>query len=224
MRIKETLVAGEYYHVFNKSIAGFRIFNGNQEYERMIHAIEYYQLKNTPCSLRYFFRLIQSNGSSNFEDRFSIFRDQKDRWVKIIAYCLMPTHVHFLLQQLVDQGISTFMGNILNSYARYFNTKHKRMGPLWAGRFKNVLIKTDDQFMHLTRYIHLNPTSGGLVKSPEDWLYSSYREYLNQNMPARKLCYKENVIDIPPHEYKKFVEDQKGYQMELERIKHLLLV
>jgi len=66
-----------------------------------------------------------------------------------------------------EEGISLYMKNLLNSYTRYFNTKTKRKGPLWQGRFKSVLIKMDEQ-LYLTRYIHLNPTSEDLVEKTSE--------------------------------------------------------
>ncbi|HCW93159.1 MAG TPA: hypothetical protein DHM44_05715, partial [Flexistipes sinusarabici] len=48
-----------------------------------------------------------------------------------------PTHIHFLIVQKKDKGISAYMKNILDSYTRYFNNKHSRKGPLWQGGFKN---------------------------------------------------------------------------------------
>ena len=70
------------------------------------------------------------------------------------------------------------MRRLLNSYTRYFNEKIKRKGPLWEGRFKKVLVNSDEQLLHLTRYVHLNPVSAGIVEKPEDWPCSSYREYI----------------------------------------------
>jgi len=116
------------------------------------------------------------------------------------------------------------MGNVLNSYSRYFNTKHKRGSPLWKGKFKNVLVETDEQLLHLTRYIHLNPTSAGLVKKPEEWPYSSYLEYLGKIKKMDRICSYEDLMDISPSSsYKNFVESRISYQRELEKIKHLIL-
>ena len=62
-------------------------------------------------------------------------------FVEIIAYCIMPTHFHLVVKQLKEDGISFFIQQILNSYSRYFNIKTKRKGPLWEGRFQNVIIE-----------------------------------------------------------------------------------
>jgi putative transposase len=132
----------------------------------------------------------------------------------------MPTHLHLILKQLKHNGISIFMNNILNSYTRYFNTKHKRKGPLWEARFKNILIEKDEYLLHLTRYIHLNPVTASLINKPEDWLASSYREYIEKN--AEKICQYDDVLKTEPISYKQFVDDRISYQRELAKIKQYL--
>lgn len=207
---RDTLVVGESYHIFNKSIAEFKIFNNHAELSRMIDTICYYQREKPVI------KFSKYNKSSNKNKSFL----EKEKLVEIIAYCLMPTHIHLILKQLKENGISIFMGNVQNSYTRYFNTKHKRKGPLWEGRFKNVLIKTDEQLVHLTRYIHLNPVTGYLVSHPEEWVMSSYREYLK--IGDNKICKYDDVLEVDLASYRKFVEDRIAYQRELAKIKDLL--
>ncbi len=220
MKRKIPLVTGKVYHVFNKSIADFVVFNNDDEFLRMRNLFRYYQIKDPPYKFNYFVKI---KTKENFDENLSSYLSGKEKIVQIIAYCIMPTHFHLILKQLKKGGISTFMGNVLNSYSRYFNTKHKRGGPLWEGKFKNVLVETDEQLLHLTRYIHLNPTSAGLVKKPEEWPYSSYLEYLGKIKKMNRICSYEDLIDISPSSYKNFVESRISYQRELEKIKHLIL-
>jgi putative transposase len=141
--------------------------------------------------------------------------------VDVVCYCPMPTHLHLALKQLRDKGISDFMRRILDSYTRYFNIKHNRRGPLWEGRFRRVLVETDEQLLHLTRYIHLNPVTAYLVDKPEDWKWSSYQDYIFEKEEG---IYKyKDVLNIKPDSYKKFVEDRISYQRELAKLKHLML-
>ena len=222
MQRKNPLVVGEYYHVFNKSIAKFRIFNTEQEYTRMLYVIRYYQWRKIPVCFSHFCRLPQVE-HSGIDHSLTCLSQENRKLVEIIAYCLMPTHLHLIVKQLADKGISTFMGNILNSYARYFNTTHKRLGPLWAGRFKAVLIETNEQMLHLTRYLHLNPTTAGLVKNPAIWPYSSCREYLNNTGGCFKISGRDSSIDLPSKDYKRFMDDQIGYQKKLGLIRKLIV-
>ena len=141
--------------------------------------------------------------------------------VEIIAYCLMPTHFHLILKQLLENGITIFLKNLLDSYTRYFNIKYDRKGPLWQGRFKSVLVDNNEYLMHLTRYIHLNPVVDELVEKPENWNYSSYREYVDPGPDG--LCSFSSYITLQPEEYKKFVENHKEYLDSLKEINHLIL-
>lgn len=146
---------------------------------------------------------------------------KKESLVSILAYCLMPTHIHLILVQLKERGISIFMKNLLDSYTRYFNVKNERKGPLWQGRFKSVLVKGDEQLLHLTRYIHLNPTSENLVQEVEEWPFSSYGEFLGQHQEG--LCNFALYLNIEPKDYKIFVEERRDYQKQLSEIRNLLL-
>lgn len=217
---KDILVSDKVYHVFNKSIAGFNILNNNSEFLRMTQLIHYYQ-REKPVTK--FSNFIKSSQLRMDACDIHIFFPEKEKLVEIIAYCFMPTHIHLALKQLKGNGISIFMANILNSYTRYFNIKHKRKGPLWEGKFKNVLVNTDEQLLHLTRYIHLNPVTAYLVNKPEEWEASSYREYLSGSGHKHNICKYDDILDIVPSTYQKFVEDRISYQRELAKIKDLLI-
>lgn len=218
---KEPLVTGECYHVFNKSIAGYTIFNSDNEYLRMRRLFQYYQQE---CVDGKFTHFLQRKEVVRFGFEYCIegIKDRNDALVRIVSYCIMPTHFHMILQQLKDDGISTYMRIVLDSYTKYFNLRNLRKGPLWVGRFKNRLIQSDEELLHVTRYIHLNPTSAGLVKKAEFWEYSSYKEYLGHRSGAG-LCEWRDVIDMERNDYKKFVEDRQAYQRELALVKHLII-
>jgi len=218
--MKEILVTERIYHIFNKSIAEYKILNDSSDFLRLIETLRYYQKKRKVLSFSHFNRL-QERITQYPKNKETIKEDRK--LVEIIAYCLMPTHVHLIIRQLEEKGISIFMSNILNSYSRYFNIKHKRKGPLWEGRFRRILVENDEYLLHLTRYLHLNPVTAHLVDMPEKWLYSSYNEYLSDSSIDSRICKYDDVLDIKPAVYKEFVEDRIAYQRELAKIKTLLL-
>lgn len=217
---KDLLVEGKIYHVFNKSIAEFKIFNNESEFSRMVDTVRYYQRKKPTTKFSKFIKSPKMDEDS-FNETVAI-KDDNEKLVEIIAYCIMPTHLHLILKQLQEEGISIFMSNIQNSYARYFNIKLDRKGPLWVGRFKNVLVKTDEQLLHLTRYIHLNPVTANLVHKAEKWLASSYQEYILKSDRNHRLCKYDDILDIESVSYRKFVEDRAAYQRDLEKIKNLI--
>lgn len=222
MKRKIPLVTGEVYHIYSRSIADFKIFNDSQDYQRMCNLFKYYQVAEPPAKFTIFMKLegVKREGFSNYLARLT--KDQ-EKIVQVIAYCLMPTHIHLTLKQLSPNGISTFMGNILNSYSRYFNTKYHRKGPLWESKFENVLVKDDEQLFHLTRYLHLNPVTAGLVDKPEDWIYSSYKEYTEDMADIIRICQYDDLIEIQPKKYKRFVKDRISYQRDLAKIKKILI-
>lgn len=222
MRKKRQLITGQVYHILNKSIAGFKVFNSEDDYARMLNLIRFYQLEKMPCRFSRFLELknVQEEGFHNY---FISVSQGRNKLVQIIAYCIMPTHFHLLLKQKEENGISVFMGNVLNSYVRYFNQKYKRKGPLWESAFKDVIVKMDEQLFHLTRYIHLNPITAYLVDKPENWPMSSYREYLSEVNEENKFCEYRDILTIEPALYKNFVEDRIAGQRELAKIKKLSL-
>ncbi|HHN65703.1 MAG TPA: hypothetical protein ENK09_10115 [Nitrospirae bacterium] len=211
---RDPLVNDSVYHIFTKSISGYRIFRSQRDYNRMVEMIKFYRYEKPP------FRFSAYINRINKDKFIAKYLADRDHLIEVIAYCLMPTHLHFILKQLKDNGISVFMKNLLDSYTRYFNTKNNRKGPLWQGRFKSVLVDDDERLLHLTRYIHLNPTSDELVEKPEDWKYSSYREYLGQSNDG--ICNYSDYLSIEPGDYREFVESRMDYQKELNILKHLL--
>ncbi|MEK7553088.1 MAG: hypothetical protein AAB504_00130 [Patescibacteria group bacterium] len=135
----------------------------------------------------------------------------------------MPNHFHFLVKQLEDGGITWFMQRLANSYVHYLNIKHRRVGPLFQGRFKNILVDSDNQFLHLSRYIHLNPLVSNLTTDLKKYAWSSYPSYIsnyNDNLSESKFIL-ENFKSEGG--YERFVLDQADYAKSLEDMKHHIL-
>ncbi|MEO0267564.1 MAG: transposase [candidate division WOR-3 bacterium] len=214
---KIPLVENRIYHIVSRSIEKYRIFRNRKDYERMRELLKYYQVKKPPFKYSLYLEIKDKEkiGRENFLEN--------EKLVEIISYCLMPTHIHLLLKQVAENGISIYMGRILNSYAKYFNTKYKRKGPLWESRFKSIEVETKEELYHLTRYIHLNPVTAYLVENPEDWNFSSYKEFINEKGVNEKICNFEEFLEINKDEYTDFVISRKDYQRELDKIKRLLL-
>ncbi|MBD3246937.1 MAG: hypothetical protein GF333_08045 [Candidatus Omnitrophica bacterium] len=211
----ERIVTGEVYHTYTRSIAEFVIFNNQAEYARMISAMRHFQWDARPLSFSRLYRKHPAHTKKEYVPK------APQKRVQIIAYCIMPTHIHLVLKQKQDNGISAFLNDLLNSYTRYFNTKRSRKGPLWEGRFKKVYVQKDEQLLHLTRYIHLNPVTAGLVKKPEQWKASSYREFIGINDDTA-FCEYDELLEIVPAKYAKSVMERRAYQRELAKIKHFL--
>ena len=89
------------------------------------------------------------------------------------AWCLMDNHYHLLIQT-PDGNLSKGMRQINGVYTQASNRRHKRVGHLFQGRFKAILVDSDAYLLELSRYIVLNPVRAGLVKKPQQWPWSSY--------------------------------------------------
>lgn len=139
-----------YYHIYNRGAGKSEIFLEEQDYKVFLHFLEKYLDPNSEHSLA--------------------------SEIKLLAYCLMPNHFHFLVHQTTRDGIIKFMRALGTSYSMYFNNRYERSGTLFQGVYKAAIIETDAYFLHLSRYIHLNPSelTGGWRRYP----YSSYKAYL----------------------------------------------
>ncbi len=125
-----------------------------------------------------------------------------------------------LIKIIYECNISNYINNVENSYSRYFNLKHKIKGPLWQSEYQSVKICNGEQLLHVSRYIHLNPTTSNLAYKPEEWKYSSYRDFISNQSILGSLM--EFSIQSPK-QYQKFVEDRIDYQKSLRIIKKRLL-
>ncbi len=100
----------------------------------------------------------------------------------IHAYCLMVNHYHLLLETPLG-NLSKIMHFINTSYTVHFNKHNSRVGHLFQGRFKAILVEADSYAQELSRYIHLNPVRAGIAQRPEEYAWSSYREYTGRRPP-----------------------------------------
>ena len=215
------LVTGQVYHVYNRGIDHRPTFTDKSEHKRAMALIDYYRFIETPVK----FSKLHSLHHEIRNDILTTMKDKGPKHIDILSYCLMPNHFHFLVRQTGEKGISKFLSIFQNSYTRYYNTKNERDGAIFLNQFKAVLIETDEQLIHVSRYIHLNPTTSYVVKDFDsllDYPWSSLFEYLN-NKP--EVCEIETIMGIfgTPANYKKFLEEQVEYQRELGKIKHLIL-
>jgi putative transposase len=215
------LANDQIYRVFNRSIDRQTIFKTRWEYKRALATVKYYRFLELPIKFSQLLNLSQDLQEKIIKELV----EKDEKLVEIIAFCFMPNHFHFLLKQLQDKGISKFIANFSNSYTKYFNTKHERKGHLFEGLFKAVRVESDEQLIHLSRYIHLNPTSSFIIKNEdlEHYEWSSLPEYLEQIEDS--FCNKSLVLSYfsSIKEYGIFLKDQINYAQQLDRIKHLTL-
>jgi len=140
--------------------------------------------------------------------------------IAMIAYCLMPNHYHFLVH-LKSDDLSRLLQPVLVSYSKSFNRRYARVGPLFQGPFKAVHVDRNEYLLQLSRYIHLNPVTAGLVASPQEWEYSSYQDYIG----LRKGTVPQPEVVLSQFSsadgYRQFVEGHAGAEDAI--IAHLML-
>ena len=213
------LVNEEHYHIFNRGVARQPTFLNKNDYKQALLTLSYYRFTSPLVRLSRFKELSQEE-----RNRIALNMQKKKKFAEIISFVFMPNHFHLLLKQTVNNGISHFLSKFTNSYTKYFNTKYNRVGPVFQGVFKSVHVESDEQLIHLSRYIHLNPVVSAVVDKESLFSYhwSSLPDF---------LAGKSDLVQIEPilkqfktsEDYKKFILDNVDYGKKLEEIKHLVL-
>ena len=142
---KQELVLNNIYHIYNRGVEKRRIFLDERDCLRFINDLIVFN--DTKLVINPKQRLLDIKNEIH----------NRDPLVDILAFCLMPNHYHLLLMQRIESGITEFMRKLGCGYVNYFNIKYKRVGSLFQGRFKSVLIENESQLLYIPYYIHLNP-------------------------------------------------------------------
>lgn len=144
--------------------------------------------------------------TSRGNERKNVFKSKRDREkffeylesatqrydAVIHAFCLMDNHYHLLIET-PSGNLPQIMRHINGAYTTYFNVKRARPGHLFQGRYKAILVEIDEYAKELSRYIHLNPIRAKMVKTPEEYEWSSYRFYIGETKPPKWL-YRDFVL------------------------------
>lgn len=202
-------VKNGYYHIYNRGVEKRDIFIDEQDYNVFLGYLREY-LSPTPKF---------ENHMIDFTVRGKLFKGvdytvkNYVNQIELVTYCLMPNHFHLLIKQIEGRSMELFMRSLATRYSMYFNKKYNRVGSLFQGPYKSVMIENENYLLHLSRYIHLNPIDdyNNLTKA-----YSSYAEYLGIRntewvKPQIILQYFDQAKTdfIKTNSYKDFVEKYK---------------
>jgi putative transposase len=205
----KTYVENGYYHIYNRGVEKRTIFQDEQDYGVFLSYLKEYLLPKDQEALS---QKLQSPHISGLEkDKIlkSLGRNNFNEEIMLLAYCLMPNHFHFFIKQRSAGSVDKFMQSLGTRYSVYFNRKNKRVGPLFQGVYRAVLITHESQFLHLSRYIHKQALAfQGLTL--EEKQPSSYLEYIGERNTA--WTHPEEVLaffssTIPSLTYASFVKD-----------------
>lgn|SRR3989338_2185550 len=213
------IVTGEYYHVFNRGVKKEPIFEDHNDFRR-------------------FYQSLYLFNNANFErpgrreiDRETIlaaheaYLYDRDPYVKILSFCLIPNHFHLMIQQVKEGGAAKFFHKLLKGFAQYFNRRHGQSGHVFEGAYEAVHIANEAHFIHVPRYIHLN----ALDMTNLDWRNGKIADwqaadtYLDSYQWSSHSLYKSGNQELPvvdeetasqffknSNEYKKFLKSWSG--------------
>jgi putative transposase len=197
-RRKEGFENNETYHAILKALDDNLIFKDVNDYYRGIFSI--YEFNNAnPVTIQArrkaratFKKMLKKTDGLPMSIQSPEFLDNRDMIVEVLAFCFMPNHIHLLLRQIKENGISKFMQKIGIGYGKYFNEKYKRKGHVFQDAFKSVHIESDGQFMIVAPYIFTNPvaliepgwkengirnhSTEEVIEFLKDYKWSSYRD------------------------------------------------
>lgn len=216
---KITIVNESIYHVYNRSIAKEDIFIDARALGRFCSLLDFYRYRQR---LRYSqYKKLSKAAKQNYWEEIK----KSEPITEIYAFAIMPTHYHLLLKQKSERGIPFFVSNFQNGYAKYFNKRNERDGGLFKRPFKASYIPNDEIFLHVMRYIHLNPVTSNMVtfKELKDYPWNSFSIYYRKSISS--FIHKDFVLNYfkNVNEFMSFVANQKDYQKQLAKIKSLIL-
>lgn len=210
-------VENGYYHLYNRGVEKRIIFLDQQDYSVFLSYLKtYLSSKNqdkltkqlaTTTDLKEKDKILKQLRLNNFHNS-----------LKLIAYTLMPNHFHLLIRQTDANTINKFMNSLITRYSMYFNKKYKRIGPLFQGTYKAVLVETEEQLLYLTYYIHHQGIffKREYLSEPRPSSYSNYLGKISQ-----KWIKPEEILSFfsksqkTPLSYKAFVEGFKEEDTEI---------
>ncbi|KPJ55303.1 hypothetical protein AMJ47_00280 [Parcubacteria bacterium DG_72] len=223
------------YHIILRAIDNNVLFNNTNDYYRGIFSLyEFNDSRAANIQRRRKARARFKKGRG----RASTFIDERDRLVDILCFCFMPNHIHLLLKQIKDNGITKFMSKTGTGLGGYINRKYNRQGHVFQSRFNAVHIKTDEQLKVVLAYICTNPLSlkypewkkirienpAGAHAFLEEYKWSSYPDFIGiKNFPS--VTQRDFIVETMGgfDGCRDFVKNWIEYKGELEKYHNLFL-
>lgn len=145
------------------------------------------------------------------------------------AYCLMDNHYHLLVETNTPT-LSKGMKLLNGTYTQYFNRQHQRVGHVFQGRFKAILVQKESHMLELARYIALNPVRAQMVRSAKDWRWSSYRATVGYDESDACLTTEwilagfAKTKNVAQQRYRDFVQAGKGQPSPWSQLKNQIFL
>lgn len=195
---------GEFYHIYNRGVEKRNVFLDTRDFDRFLKSMVAFNTVEPIGSLHEF----------SFHKNVSR-KIQRSQLVRVICYCLNPNHYHFILQQVVDGGISEFMKRLNGGYTKYFNIRYKRSGVLFQSVFKSKHIDSNEYLLRASAYVNLNDRVHRLGRFTSK---SSWEEYIHD--AGRNICRKGIILKQfdGARDYKKFAEEELDDILEKKQL------
>ncbi|MBI5742857.1 MAG: transposase [Candidatus Niyogibacteria bacterium] len=209
---------GEYYHIFNRGVDKRNVFSDRWDIERFLQSMREFNSVNTIGSIyeNSFNKNLLGNPIS-----------KSKKLVNFVCYCLNPNHYHFILEPLVENGVSKFMHKLGLGYSKYFNEKNNRTGALFQGKYKAIHIDSNEYLLYLSAYINLNDRIHQLGNPISKLVRSSWKEYSEDGVGDRgeDFCEKDIILGQfnDKKEYVKFAVEAASFAKENKDMAKLLL-
>lgn len=172
-------IQNRYYHLYNRGVEKRDIFIDAQDRGVFLSYLKEYLLPKDEAFLHKKLADLKTSQLDKAKILKALRMNNFSSDLELLAYALMPNHFHLLVHQKSALTIDAFMNSLGTRYSMYFNRKYKRVGPLYQGVYKAVLIESEEQLLHVSGYIHRNPLSlqGVALQTLSDQP-TSYKEYL----------------------------------------------
>lgn len=187
---KTAFANGNYYHVYNRGVDKREVFSDVPDYERFLIGMHLTNDEQDGLMIQWRdYR--KGNPKAQLSEFLKLSFRERRPLVNIVAYCLNPNHYHLIIEQVSDRGVEQFMHKLGTSYTKYFNTKQKRSGALFQGRFKSVHIDSNEYLLYLSAYVNKNNFIHE-YSSDDSWRYGSLHDYYG--LRNGTLCKKDIIL------------------------------
>lgn len=212
---RNDLAEGEYYHIYNRGNRGQEIFIDDVDRARFLFLVTHFQSSQTVWDVGKRIKNYHKEKTFNVLPQ-TIKKITDGRCVHLVNFAIMGNHFHLTLFEKKENGISNYMHRVQMAYAKYFNTKYKKVGHLFEGAFHSIRVRGNTQLLHLSAYIHKNPRDIREWRGHEHtYPWSSYQDYLGKNrwgslLQSDIVRGQFSTADL----YKKFVDESKKDDFE----------
>jgi putative transposase len=203
-------VENGYYHIYNRGVEKRTTFEDDQDYKTFLKYLkEYLSNPKTIKKVKTSFTL-QGLTFQGLEHQTKNYYKEID----LVTFCLMPNHFHLLIKVSGKDSLKGFMQALTTRYTIYFNRRYDRVGSLFQGTYKAILVTDEPYLLHLSRYIHLNPSEftkdlTSAYSSYGDYLGIRNTEWIKPNIVLEQFNNKVGIEFKKINSYKDFVENYK---------------